>query len=498
MKRYDKGLMWFRRDLRAEDNAALHHALSLCRQVWCVFVFDTDILQPLLARGLTADRRVEFIRESLVELDARLRALGRPHGREHTGLIVRHASARQAIPALASQLGVQAVFANHDDDPAARERDAQVLGGLAHAGIMFHGYKDHVIFERRELLTRNGGSFTVFTPYRNAWLRALDEARLQPWPVAPVAGALADLPGAPGGECNRPVPALSDIGFSPTNLSSLPLPPGTSGGHRLLTDFIDRIDHYHEKRDFPAVKGPSYLGAHLRFGTLSIREVVAIAWRLHLQGIAGASSWLSELVWRDFFHQILSNHPHVVKRAFKPEYDRILFEKGKHAQALFDAWREGRTGYPIVDAAMHQLSQTGYMHNRLRMVAASFLVKDLGLHWRQGEQHFADHLIDYELASNNGNWQWAASSGCDAQPWFRIFNPVTQSRRFDPQGKFIRRYLPALAKLPDQHLHAPWQASEVELAAAGVMLGRTYPQPLVDHAQARERTLERYAVVRFA
>lgn len=498
MNRYDKGLMWFRRDLRAEDNAALHHALSACRQVWCVFVFDTEILDPLTARGLTADRRVEFIRESVVELDERLRALGRQHGHAHTGLIVRHARAREAIPALAARLGVQAVFANHDDDPAAKARDAQVFGGLAHAGIMFHGYKDHVIFERRELLTRAGGVFSVFTPYRKAWLNQLGGEHLRPWPVAPLAAALAPLPGPVGGEWNSPVPRLSDLDFTPTNLSLLPLPCGSSGAQRLLADFIDRIGHYHEARDFPAVKGPSYLGAHLRFGTVSIREVASIAHRLHGQGIQGASTWLDELIWRDFFHQILANHPHVVSRAFKPAYDRVRFEHGRHAQALFEAWRQGRTGYPLVDAAMAQLEQTGYMHNRLRMLVASFLVKDLGLHWRWGEQHFADHLIDYELASNNGGWQWAASSGCDAQPWFRIFNPVTQSQRFDPQGKFIRRYLPALAALPDPLLHAPWRASEVELAAAGVTLGECYPRPVVDHAEARERTLQRYAVVRLA
>lgn len=467
MNRYDKGLMWFRRDLRAEDNAALHHALSACRQVWCVFVFDTEILDPLTARGLTADRRVEFIRESVVELDERLRALGRQHGHAHTGLIVRHARAREAIPALAARLGVQAVFANHDDDPAAKARDAQVFGGLAHAGIMFHGYKDHVIFERRELLTRAGGVFSVFTPYRKAWLNQLGGEHLRPWPVAPLAAALAPLPGPVGGEWNSPVPRLSDLDFTPTNLSLLPLPCGSSGAQRLLADFIDRIGHYHEARDFPAVKGPSYLGAHLRFGTVSIREVASIAHRLHGQGIQGASTWLDELIWRDFFHQILANHPHVVSRAFKPAYDRVRFEHGRHAQALFEAWRQGRTGYPLVDAAMAQLKQTGYMHNRLRMLVASFLVKDLGLHWRWGEQHFADHLIDYELASNNGGWQWAAGTGCDAAPYFRVFNPWLQTQKFDPQQEYLRRWIP-----------------EIDSSS--------YPEPVVEHKAARLHALKAF------
>jgi len=496
MNTYDKGLMWFRRDLRAQDNTALHHALRSCRQVWCVFVFDTEILETLQARGLTADRRVEFIRESLVDLDGQLRALGLTHGRVETGLIVRHARARDEIPAIAMRLGVQAVFANHDDDPLAKARDAQVLGALAHTGIMFHGFKDQVIFERRELLTQAGGPFGVFTPYKNAWLRQLSPEHLAVRPVELLAGALAPLPGPPGGEWNTPVARLSDIDFEPTNLSKLALPTGSKGAHRLFEDFTERIDRYHESRDYPAIKGPSYLSVHLRFGTISIRTVASVAYRMHLQGMQGASTWLSELIWRDFYHQILANFPHVVGHAFKPEYDQVRFDQGRHGKALFEAWCEGRTGYPLVDAAMAQINQTGYMHNRLRMVVASFLVKDLGVDWRWGEAYFADHLIDYDLASNNGGWQWAASTGCDAQPWFRIFNPVTQSERFDAQGRFIRRYLPQLAGLPDAALHAPWKANEVELAACGLVLGRDYPRPVVDHAQAREQTLARYGVVR--
>ena len=492
MNHYDQGLMWFRRDLRAQDNAALHHALKACRRVWCVFVFDTDILDPLLARSLTADRRVEFIRESLVDLDQQLRALGTEHGTAGVGLIVRHGRAQDVVPQLAQQLHVQAVFTNHDDEPAAQARDAQVLGRLAHAGIVFHGHKDHVIFERREVLTQQGHAYGVFTPYKNAWLRQLDDFQLKPYPVQRYAASLAPVPAPLAG----PVPTLADIGFAPTNLSQLPLPTGSRGAQTLFEDFADRIERYHEARDFPAIKGPSYLSVHLRFGTISIRQVAGVAYAMHLQGMQGASTWLSELIWRDFYHQILANFPHVVGKAFKPEYDHIKFEHGKHADTLFAAWCEGRTGYPLVDAAMAQINQTGYMHNRLRMVVASFLVKDLGLHWRRGEQYFANHLIDFDLAANNGGWQWASSSGCDAQPYFRIFNPVSQSEKFDPQGKFIKRYLPQLAALPDNALHAPWQARELELAAAGVELGKNYPRPVVDHAEARERTLLRYAVVK--
>ncbi|WP_439606579.1 cryptochrome/photolyase family protein [Hydrogenophaga sp.] len=488
MNSYDKGLMWFRRDLRAQDNAALYHALKACRQVWCVFVFDTDILEGLPR----ADRRVEFIRESLVELDVRLRALGREHGTEGVGLIVLHGPATQAIPALAQRLGAQAVFANHDDEPAALARDAKVFGDLAHAGILLHSHKDHVIFERREVLTQAGHAFGVFTPYKNAWLKALTPFHLKAYPVASYAKSLAGVPA----EYAVAVPGLPDIGFEPTNLAQLPMPTGASGAHQLFEDFVERIDRYDEARNFPAIKGPSYLSVHLRFGTVSIRQMASVAYQMHLQGIAGASTWLSELVWRDFYHQVLANFPHVVDKAFKPEYDHIRFEHGKHAKELFAAWCEGRTGYPLVDAAMHQINQTGYMHNRLRMVVASFLVKDLGLHWQWGERYFAEHLIDFDLAANNGGWQWASSSGCDAQPYFRIFNPVSQSEKFDPSGKFIRRYLPQLAGLPDAAIHAPWQANDIELAAAGVVLGETYPRPVVDHAEARERTLLRYAVVK--
>jgi deoxyribodipyrimidine photo-lyase len=481
----DKGLMWFRRDLRSFDNAALFHALKSCKQVHCVFVFDKAILDSLPR----ADRRVEFIRESLVALDAELHAVA---GQAGAGLIVRHAVAASEVPRLAHELGVQEVFANHDDEPDALARDAQVRGGLANFGIGFQTFKDHVIFERSEVLTQMGKPYGVFTPYKNAWLQKVNDYYLKSYPVGKYIKALAARPKT----YQLPVPSLADIGFEPTNLSNLHVPTGRPGGLALFEDFFDRMDKYDETRNFPAVKGPSYLGVHLRFGTVSIRQLASTAYKRMLVGSAGAEVWLSELIWRDFYHQILHHHPRVVTGAFKPEYNDIKWDHHKHAKELFAAWCEGRTGYPLVDAAMAQINQTGYMHNRLRMVVASFLTKDLGIDWRWGERYFAEHLNDFDLAANNGGWQWASSSGCDAQPYFRIFNPTNQSEKFDPDGKFIRRYVPALAKLSNKAIHAPWLAKPLELEEAGLVLGRDYPRPIVDHAEARALTLERYAVVK--
>ena len=489
-KKYQTGLMWFRRDLRVPDNAALYHALKSCEQVFCAFVFDRDILNGLPK----SDRRVEFIRESLVDLNGQLEQLGLAHLASPAGLLVRHDTASSALPALAAGLSINAVFTNHDDEPYSLARDAEVQALLEGRGVAFHSFKDHVIFERNELLTLAGKPYTVYTPYKNTWLKKVDSFYLQSYPVENYAAALAARPA----DERHDVPSLAELGFEATNLSTLKIPTGSQGGHALFDDFLGRMVNYRETRDFPAVKGPSYLGVHLRFGTVSIRKMASIALEQQKTGNDGASTWLNELIWRDFYGQILANFPHAASSAFKQEYDLIAWEKGEKAVALFQAWCEGQTGYPLVDAAMAQINQTGYMHNRLRMVTASFLVKDLGIDWRWGERYFAEKLNDFDLASNNGGWQWAASSGCDAQPYFRIFNPVSQSEKFDAQGKFIRKYLPVLAKLSTAALHSPWLASPVELAAADVTLGRNYPMPVIQHAEARALTLQRYAVVKKA
>ncbi|WP_374109919.1 deoxyribodipyrimidine photo-lyase [Pelomonas sp. CA6] len=475
-------LVWFRRDLRADDHAALHHALRQHARVYCAFVLDRDILDALPR----ADRRVVFILQSLADLDAQLAALA-----PGAGLLVRHARAREAIPQLAAELGVQALYYNHDDEPAALLRDAEVGALLRSRGLAVHSFKDHVVFERDEVLSASAQPYGVFTPYKNAWLRKVDGFYLSSYPVRRHAGALAPLTPAQ----RRPLPDAEQIGFEALTLAA-PLNGGSRAGQALFEDFLARIDRYDRQRDFPALKGPSYLSPHLRFGTLSIRRLAREAWQRAQAGERGAEVWLSELIWRDFYHQVLFHHPRVVSQAFRPEYDRIEWERGPQAEALFQAWCQGRTGYPLVDAAMRQLNQTGYMHNRLRMVTASFLCKDLGLDWRRGEAYFAEQLLDFDLAANNGGWQWASSSGCDAQPYFRIFNPVTQSEKFDPEGRFIQRYLPELAALPTPRIHAPWTAGALELAACGVQLGRDYPAPIVAHDEARQRTLARYAVVK--
>jgi deoxyribodipyrimidine photo-lyase len=488
-KTFSTGLVWLRRDLRTDDNTALNEARARCQQVFCAFVLDTDILDALPR----ADRRVEFILACLAALDADLRALG---GHPACGLIVLHARAVDELPRLAQALHAQAVFAAHDYEPQARARDAAVRGALAAHGTSFFTVKDQVVFEGMEVATLAGTPYTVFTPYKNAWLKRARDWPLvgaDPQPAARTpAGVLAPLPE----NFRRALPGLAQIGFETTNLQTLKIPAGEAGARQLFADFYERMDSYHETRDYPAVKGPSYLGVHLRFGTVSIRKLAATAMARAALGSQGAAVWLSELVWREFYFSILANFPHVATGAFKPAYGRIVWEKGAPAKALFAAWCEGRTGYPLVDAAMAQINQTGYMHNRLRMVAASFLVKHLGLDWRWGEQYFATHLNDFDLAANNGGWQWVASSGCDAQPYFRILNPVNQSEKFDATGKFIRRYVPILADLTDAQIHAPWTVSDADLAAGGVRLGVNYPRPVVDHATARARTLQRYAVVK--
>ncbi|MCY0387536.1 deoxyribodipyrimidine photo-lyase [Robbsia sp. Bb-Pol-6] len=500
MPEFSNALMWFRRDLRTRDHTALYHALRAARQVHCLFVFDPALLAPLPAD----DRRVAFIHASLAALGEALHAAGGQ-------LWIARGDPAAAVPAAVRALGADALFFNHDYEPAARRRDATITAALTAEGCAVRSFKDQAILERDEVLTGSRRPYSVFTPYKRSWLQTAASARaFDPWPserhldrLAPRAGVVPDA-ASTDAACDflaPRLPTLAELGFA---AARAPTAGGEEAALRMLEDFEPRIDDYHRTRDFPGLAATSGLSVHLRHGTLSVRALARTAYAAaqSARARAGAETWLSELAWRDFFFQVLHHHPRLVEkdehRAFRPEYDAIQWETGDAADDDFAAWCEARTGYPLVDAAMRQINQTGFMHNRLRMVVATFLCKDLGVDWRRGEAYFARQLNDFDLSANNGNWQWAASSGCDAQPWFRIFNPLTQSAKFDADGTFIRRYVPELAALDNTAIHAPWLAKAGVLARAGIELGRDYPHPLVDHALARERTLERYAVVKSA
>lgn len=463
------GLMWFRRDLRLDDNAALCHALAECDRVYGCFCFDREILDELDDRR---DRRVEFICQSLAEMIEIFRKRG-------AGLIVRHGLARREIPQLAAELGVSAVFANHDYEPRCRERDAAVERALAGDGRAFRTFKDHVVFERDEILDKSGRPYRVYTHYRNAWRAALTDDACRPHACGRRLRRLA----APPARVRSHPWRLGDLGFEKTDLQ---WPGGAKAARRVFDAFLTRIEAYPRDRDYPGVEGTSRLSVHLRFGTISIRELIAEAMD---QGSPGAQKWIDELIWREFYNMILHHFPHTEDHAFQTAFDRLPW---RHDRKLFAAWCEGRTGYPIVDAGMRQLNSTGYMHNRLRMVTASFLAKDLLIDWKWGERYFARKLLDYDLSQNLGGWQWSASVGTDAQPYFRVFNPVLQSRRFDPEGIYIRRYVPELAGYPNRFIHAPWAAPPDEQRAGGAVVGKDYPAPIADHAEARKAAIEMF------
>ena len=466
-KPYKSSLVWLRRDLRIYDNAALFHALESSEQVFPVFIFDSEILNHLENKE---DRRVEFIWESINDLKESLNQLD-------SDIIVRLGNPVEEIPRLCSEFSIDAVFCNKDYEGYAVSRDENVKKALK---IDFLSYKDQVIFEEKEILTGAEKPYTVFSPYRNNHLKKIEFEGITQFDCESNKHIFAKFNVGP-------MISLEALGFNRTNLKELNIKTGSSGGIELIKDFESRIQDYKLKRDFPAIKGVSYLSVHNRFGTVSIRHLARVALKSKSQG---HFAWLNELIWRDFYFQILSNFPYVNKgKSFKSQFDQIKFENN---EAYFEAWKKGETGYPIIDAAMHQLNQTGFMHNRLRMIVASFLVKDLLIDWRWGEKYFAENLIDFDFAANNGGWQWAASTGCDAQPWFRIFNPILQSEKFDPEGKFIKRYLPALEPLNKKQIHAPWVAFEKEPLSFPILLGKDYPNPIVSHKDQREKALKMY------
>ncbi|MFN0015633.1 MAG: cryptochrome/photolyase family protein [Saprospiraceae bacterium] len=438
-------IFWFRRDLRIDDNAGLYRALRSGLPVLPLFIFDTNILDDLSERR---DARVEFIHGALAEVKKRLEALG-------STLLIRHGNPTDVWGQILQEHDVAAVFANRDYEPYAEARDEAVRTLLSEKNIPFRASKDHVIFEKNEVLKDDGTPYSIFTPYSRKW-----HARLQTrwtsihnelghpertpyflasYPCASYTGNYLKTPPAP-------FPALADIGFEPAGIA---FPPPAVARSLIRT--------YDKTRDLPGIAGTSRLGVHFRFGTISIREKARHALALN-------ETYLNELIWRDFYSQILAHFPHIVSQPFKPAYARVPW---RDAPEEYRLWCAGQTGYPIVDAGMRELNATGFMHNRVRMIVASFFTKHLLLDWRLGEAYFAQKLLDYDLASNNGGWQWAAGCGTDAAPYFRIFNPTEQTKKFDPERRYILRWVP-----------------EVDTPQ--------YPKPIVEHTLARHRCLETY------
>jgi deoxyribodipyrimidine photo-lyase len=467
-------LYWFRRSIRLDDNRALIEAAANAEQIVPVFILDPAIL----THATTGVARVNFLFEALADVDTSLRERG-------SRLILRHGQPVAELERLVGETGATAVFFGREYEPYGRERDEAVIKALEKLGVSVLQSSDHLLTEPEDIRTKAGGVYTVFTPYKRVWLE-------QP--------------------IDSPAPAPRRI-ETPNNIHSEALPklpkrlgvagdfdqkPKVTGSEaeakRWLKDFLENcVGEYDTDRDFPGLEGTSRLSAYLKFGVISPRRVFAGVQNrrksLGLEKKSGIDTWLSELAWRDFYYQILFHFPHVVDGAFRPVYNDISWEND---ETLFRAWCEGKTGYPIVDAAQRQLNTEAWMHNRARMITASFLTKDLLCDWRWGERFFMQKLVDGDQASNNGGWQWSAGTGTDAQPFFRIFNPVSQGEKFDPTGEYVKRWLPELKRVPAKYVHRPWELSAAEQEAVGCVLGRDYPKPIVDHKIQREKALTLY------
>ena len=479
---------WFRRDLRLLDNTAWNAAVRASGgDVLPVFVLDEDLLKG----HAVAPARVQFMLDSLRELDANLRKRG-------SRLILLRGNAQTALVKLAKATSAAALHYNRDYTPAARKRDEQVSAALLAEGTPTQSHKDLVIWEEDELLTGTQKPYTVFTPYKKSWL-----ARAGTVNVDRLSAYTLNAPPKIDGEIA--VPTAKELGFA-TN-QQVPK-GGETEASRLLNAFAEseHLDSYNTERDFPAIEGTSRLSPHLRFGTISPRVCYELAAKnvnyiipsrqsLSPQSSdpkkAGGDSWISELIWREFYMQVLFHFPHADTGNFNKVYDAMVWGSGSEAKdkAWFQAWCEGKTGFPMVDAAMRQLNATAWMHNRCRMIVASFLTKDLLIDWRLGERYFMQKLVDGDPACNNGGWQWAASTGTDAQPYFRVFNPILQSERFDKNGDYIRKWVPELARVPTEYIHEPWNLPPMLQLQTNCVVGKTYAERIVDHMVQKDKAI---------
>lgn len=457
-------LWWIRRDLRLSDNRALSAALSQAEEVVPVFVIDSRLLQS----QYVGEKRLAFLFEGLRRLDQELRQRG-------SYLVIRRGEPVRALAELRNELGAEGIFAEEDYSPYARRRDQRASETLPLE--LVQGMTVHPL---EAVVKADGTPYTVFTPYSKAWLS-------QPWRGK-------SLP-APSHVVTRAEVSSLEIPSNPTLSGDIPFIPGENEAHRRLEAFIDdSLIYYHDGRNRMDLDGTSGLSPYLRFGMITTRQAVEAAREAESQAIErnslrSAETWLNELIWREFYISILYHFPFVRHKAFRPAMRDIPWINNPDD---FAAWTEGQTGYPVVDAAMRQLMHTGWMHNRARMISASFLTKDLLVDWRRGERIFMQHLIDGDPASNNGGWQWTAGTGTDAAPYFRVFNPVLQSMKFDPNGDYIRRYVPELKNVPNEFIHNPWKMTEEMQRKSGCLIGKDYPEPIVDHSLARERALVAY------
>jgi deoxyribodipyrimidine photo-lyase len=466
-----KSLCWIRRDIRLHDHAALSACTKENEHVYLAFIFDDAILEPIKKKAST-DKRVHFICDALAELQHKLAT-------RNTTIIIRYGNPVNEIPKIIQELEIDTLYFNRDYSPYALKRDHIVTEKVVNLGRKVFSFKDHVIFEPTEILTQKQTPYTVFTPYANAWKTAITE-RL-PLTTFPV--NLDRIAPIKQTEKYDTVESLLNLaGFQ----AEPPFLKGGSGpGLEHLHKFETKVKNYENNRDYPHLDGTSKLSVYLRHGCISIRDMVNVALN---QRNSGADKWLMELIWREFYQTIFFHFPEVNDTPFQEKFRDLVFPT---SEEYLEKFKQGQTGFPLIDAAMRCLNQTGWMHNRLRMVTSSFLCKILLVDWKRGERYFSWKLLDYELQSNNGGWQWSAGIGCDAAPYFRIFNPTTQSKTYDAQGSFIRKYCPELAHLNNQDIHEPSKAKHLPLS---FQLGRDYPFPIVDYKKNRQKAIELYTL----